>query len=412
MTANEIRYDPLDPDVRENPYPHYARLRREAPVFRVESRGLYAVSRYADVVHVLRRHDLFSSAAMAAALRQPVAYVPEEEREPPSETAALGVIGADPPEHTRLRAVLNRGFTPRRIAALEPRIRAIAKDLTQALRGREQWDFVAEFAVPLPVAVIAELLGVPTDRLLDFKRWSDAAVRAAFVAPAGDDESREIGRALREMGDYFEPVLAARRADPRADLISALVRAEAVEGTLSEPEARIFLFTLLVAGNITTTQLLANSLLALLRHPEQLARLRADPGRIPAMVEESLRYDAPVQLLLRTAVHDVELAGTRIPAGAPVLPLFASANRDETVFPDPDRFDVDRDPRDHLAFGHGIHYCLGAHLARLEARIAFQVLFEELPPLELLEERIRWVPALVLRGPERLRVGIGAARAG
>jgi cytochrome P450 len=407
MTA-ELRYDPLDPGVREDPYPHYARLRREAPVFRIESRGLFAVSRYADVVHVLRRHDLFSSAAMAAALRQPQAYVPEEERERPLDSSALGVIGADPPEHTRLRAVLNRGFTPRRIAALEPRVRAIAKDLTRALRGRDEWDFVADFAVPLPVAVIAELLGVPTDRLRDFKRWSDAAVRAAFDAPAGDDESRETGRALREMGDYFDPVLAARAADPRGDLISALVRAEAVEGTLSHDEARIFLFTLLVAGNITTTQLLANALLALLRHPGELARLRAHPELLPAMVEEALRYDAPVQFLLRTAAREVELAGTRIPAGAPVLPLFASANRDETVFPDPDRFDVGRDPRDHLAFGHGIHYCLGAHLARLEARVAFHVLLEDLPPLELREERVRWIRPLVLRGPERLRLGLGA----
>ncbi len=409
MTAAELRYDPFDPAVREDPYPYYARLRREAPAFRVESRGLFAVSRYADVVHVLRRHDLFSSAAMAAALREPVRYVPEEERERPFDTAALGVIGAEPPEHTRLRAVLNRGFTPRRIAALEARIRAIAKDLTRALALRGECDFVADFAVPLPVAVIAELLGVPTDRLLDFKRWSDAAVHAAFDAPAGADEAHEVGRALREMSDYFGPVLAERRACPRPDLISALVRAEAVEGTLSNSEARIFLFTLLVAGNVTTTQLLANALLALLRHPDQLARLRRDPERVPAMVEEALRYDAPVQLLLRTATRDVEIGGTRIPAGAPVLPLFASANRDPEVFPDPDHFDIERNPRDHVAFGHGIHYCLGAHLARLEARVSFEVLLEDLPPLELREERIRWIRPLILRGPERLRVGFGAA---
>ena len=255
--------------------------------------------------------------------------------------------------------------------------------------------------MPLPVTVIAELLGVDPDRQEDFKRWSDAMIRAAFDSPS-EEEGAHITQCLVEVNDYLETVMAARRECPADDLVSTLVHAEAVDGTLTSDELKIFVFTLLAAGNVTTTHLVANATRALVEHPAELAKVTGAPSLIPSLVEEALRYDAPVQLLLRTASRDVELAGVTIPAGSIVAPLFASANRDERVFAEPDRFDVTRGPRDHVAFGHGIHFCLGAALARLEARVAFETLLPRVRNPVLAEEQLTWVDSLIMRGPKRL----------
>ncbi len=406
----ELVYDPFDPAVRRNPYPCYAALRSTAPVSQVPALGMWAVSRYDDVAFVLRRHDLFSSAAMAAAVRRPVAYAPAGGERDGPDPAALSIIGADPPDHTRLRAIVNRGFTPRRIAALEPRVREIATGLARELAPGE-CDLVADFAVPLPVTVIAELLGIDPQRRHDFKRWSDAAMRAVFDTP-DEPEAADIGQHLAEMSEYLDEVMADRQRCPQGDLLSALLHAEAALGVLHPDEAKLFAFTLLVAGNVTTTHLIANGTLALLAHPGELARVTRDPALVPALVEEALRYDPPVQLLPRTATRDVELGGVTIPGGSLVAPLFGSANRDEATFAEPDRFDVTRPAREQLAFGHGIHFCLGAALARLEARIAFEVLLAIMHRPALAEEEVSWVESLTLRGPKRLRLRFEPARLG
>ena len=401
MTA--LEYNPLDPRVRNDPYPYYAALRRDAPVYRVPGLGLWAVSRHEDVLTILRRPDLFSQAAMGAAVRRGADFAPAERQHEAPDPNAASVIGSDPPEHTRLRNIVNRGFTPRRIAALEGRVREIASRLAERFISAGECDVVADYAVPLPVTVIAELLGVDPDRQEDFKRWSDAMIRAAFDSPS-EEEGAHITQCLVEVNDYLETVMDARRECPAEDLVSTLVHAEAVDGTLTSDELKIFVFTLLAAGNVTTTNLVANATRALVEHPAELAKVTGAPSLIPSLVEEALRYDAPVQWLLRTASRDVELAGVTIPAGSIVAPLFASANRDERVFAEPDRFDVTRGPRDHVAFGHGIHFCLGAALARLEARVAFETLLPRVRNPVLAEEQLTWVDSLIMRGPKRLRL--------
>ena len=394
-------YSPLEPAVRCDPYPYYAALRRDAPVHEVAGMGLWVVARHGDVQSVVRQPDRFSSAAMAAAARRPADLAPADRQDDMPTADAASLIGSDPPVHTRLRSIVNRGFTPRRIAALEARIREIATGLARPLAARGECDLVAEFAAPLPATVIAELLGMDPARHEDMKRWSDAIIRATFDTPR-PDETPYLSQCFAEMTAYFDDVIAARQTRPAEDMISTLVRAEAVDGALTKDEMNIFIGTLLVAGNVTTTNLITLGTLALLAHPAELAKVQHDLGLVPGLVEEVLRYDGPTQLLLRTATTDVELAGVRIPAGALVAPLFASANRDERVFTEPDRFDVARQPKDHLAFGYGTHFCLGAALARLEARVAFETLLPILGRPVLLADELAWIESIALRGVRAL----------
>jgi cytochrome P450 len=321
--------------------------------------------------------------------------------------AARSLIGADPPVHGPLRNLVNRGFTPRRIAALEPRIRAIARDALNALEGERESDLVARFFMPLPVTVIAELLGVEPERSAQFKHWSDVVVSGSTGSAAGGAE--QMVRVFGEMTAYVTSITQARRAQPRDDLISTLLRAEVGETALTPFEITMFITLLLVAGNETTTNLLGNTLLALIEHPRQLAAVRRDPSLIPALVEEMLRWDTPVQFLVRRATQDVELAGTKVPAGATVMPLLASANRDDAQFPDGERFDPKRDSSGHLGFGFGIHFCLGASLARLEARVALEELLERYAGFERASARVEYVDSYLIRGPRRLPLRLAAA---
>jgi cytochrome P450 len=411
MSNADFAYDPLDPRVLENPYPYYAHLRRHAPVYRVPAHGFWVVSRYEDVLNVLRRPERFSSAAMAAAVTRPRQFAPDRgEASTWVQGEDVSIVGTDGARHTRLRNVVSRGFTPARIAALEPRVRSIARALAAPWLESGHCEFLADFAVPYPVTVIAEILGIDAERRADFKRWSDAAILGVFES-VDAEQGRRVGESLEQMGDYFDAVIEERRRRPGADLVSALVRAEEEHGALTTTEVKTFVLTLLVAGSITTTHLLANAMRALVGHPDQLARVCADPALVPAFVEEALRWDGPVQLLLRTASEDVELAGVVLRKGDVVAPLFASANRDETVFPDPDRFDVTRNPKDHIAFGHGIHFCLGAALARLEARIAFETLLARMRKPVLEEAPPPPLASLVFRGPRRLPLRFGVSRA-
>jgi cytochrome P450 len=398
-------YDPLDPQFLADPYPTYARLRERAPVCRLPAHGFWVVSRYRDALDVLRRPDLFSSAAMALAVARPRDFAPrsEEGADDAAWDAGEGVsiVGTDGARHARLRGVVNRGFTPARIAALAPRIERIVDELAAPLLEAGACEFVRELAIPLPVTVIAEMLDIDPERRADFKRWSDAAVQGVFE-PLDADQQREVGARLAEMGEYFEAVIGERRRRPGDDLVSVLIRAEEEHGALTPLELRMFVFTLLVAGVVTTTHLLANAMRALVAHPGELAKLAATPELVPSLVEETLRWDAPVQLLFRTATEETKLSGVTLPRDATVAVLFGSANRDETVFPEPDRFDVARAPKDHLAFGQGVHFCLGAALARLEARSAFAVLLRRMREPEVVGGPAPDLRSLVFRGPVRL----------
>jgi cytochrome P450 len=419
-----IYFDPFGEEHRNNPYPAYATLRREAPIARVEKNGAYAVARYADVAWVLRQPALFSSTAMQTAPMSgftagTVDLSPDEvtrlvqamESLPislPEQLRSRSLIASDPPEHGPMRNLVNRGFTPRRIADLERRVREITRALLDALRGRREVDFVNQFSVPLPVTVIAELLGVDLERRDDFKRWSDCAAAAA-TGGAGELGPIEILHGVAELSQYMIDVIERRRREPKDDLISTLVRAEDGECALTLAEVVMFTVLLLIAGNETTTNLLGNTLLALMEHPNELARVRHDTSCIPALVEEGLRYDGPIQFLFREAKRDVDIAGVTIPAGALVMPLLGSANRDDAEFHDAARFDVSRTSQGHLAFGLGNHFCLGASLARLEARVALEELLPRWAHFERLEPRLEYIESYLIRGPKRLPLAVTPA---
>ena len=384
-----MEYNPFDPETRRDPYPSYAHLRAEHPVYRIEGLGAYTISRYDDVLFALNHPELLSSTGITETRIR-------DENEP---TTML--IFSDPPDHTRLRNLVNRGFTPKMVADLEPRIRQVTNELIDRIEVAGETDLIADLAMPLPVTIIAEILGVDPDHKDDFKRWSDWIVLDFGGQVAEEDKERQQ-QDMDAFRSYFEEIVALRRAAPKDDLISALVRAEEEQGALTSDELLAFIVLLLVAGNETTTNLIGNAIIALLDHPDQLAKLRAAPSLVPNAVEEALRYDAPVQFLLRRATRDVELAGATIAEGSFVSVIFASANRDERRYPDAERFDVTRDAQGHLAFGHGIHFCLGAPLARLEGRIALEALLSRLPDLARNGRDVELVDAFFLRGPKRL----------
>jgi cytochrome P450 len=397
-----MEYNPVLPEVRQDPYPYYAWLREEQPVYQVPGMGAYAVSRYEDVNYVLNRPEIFSSTGVSNPTARD-ASTGEERRTPM-------LIFTDPPDHTRLRNIVNRSFTPRMTVDLEPRIREVTDELVSVVEERGEMDLIEDVAVPLPVTIIAEILGVDPAHKEDFKRWSDRSVADSALEAGQEHEDWEAdGRAFQT---YFENVVAERRRAPRNDMISHLIRAEEDQQALNADEVLGFIGLLLIAGNETTTNLLGNAMLALLEHPDQMQKVLDDPGLVPNLVEEALRYDAPVQFLFRTATRDVEIAGTMIPAGSVVLPVFGSACRDDRKYPKAERFDVTRDASGHLAFGHGIHFCLGAPLARLEAKIALEALLFRLRDFRRVDLALELVNPLFLRGPKSLRLRFDSAGVG
>jgi cytochrome P450 len=404
-TVHMIEYDPLDAGVQADPYPHYARLRADAPVQHVESLDAYAVSRHADVRRVMHDHRAFSNEAMAALVSRPAEYAAEAELVEGDDGDGVmptSIVGTDGETHARLRQIVNRGFTPRRISILEGEMRALARSFVDELVAPGAGDLQAGLAVPFPTVVIAALLGVEANRRDEFRLWSEDMVRGVFE-PTSAAQQEAIAHSAEQLGAWIDTVVEARAGTEGDDLVSVLLRAELEGGALTRDELRVFVITLLVAGSITTAYLIGNAVRALANCPELAGRVRHDPHLVPGVVEESLRHEAPVQLMFRTATTDVELAGTTIPAGATVMALIGSANRDASAFPDPDRFDPGRDASDHLSFGHGVHFCLGAALARLEARVALEELLarsKRLEPTGAPEQ----VASTVFRGPTRLEL--------
>jgi cytochrome P450 len=320
---------------------------------------------------------------------------------------ARNLIASDGDVHTGMRAIVNRGFSPRRIAAWEPRVRELVDLCLANLEGDAGFDLVRDLAIPLPVTVIAEMLGVEPERQADFKRWSDTVIHYSTGSGRANRFADEFVDSMTGLMRYLRRVTRARRARPADDLISTLVSSQEGEVGLSDYEVVLFVTLLLVAGNETTTNLIGNAVNALLDHPEQLARVAADPSLVPSLIEETLRYDAPIQLVFRTATRATEIAGTPIPEGAWVAPILGSANRDERRFEDPDRFDVARNPQGHLGFGFGKHFCLGASLARLEARAALEALTPRLVGLGKSAEPER-IDSFLVRGPSRLELAPAA----
>lgn len=386
-----MKVDVFSPEFQQDPYPAYEWLRAEAPVYREPKFGGYLLTRYDDVYGALRDHETFSSADGVS----PRA----------SGGGNMTIVTSDPPRHTHLRGLVNRAFTPRTVAAIRPRLEEIITGLLADLDGKDEFDLVSSVSIPLPVIVIAELLGIPPEDRATFKRWSDALV-GSF-----DKEYLAPGVEAAEMFTYFSQAYAARRSEPRADLLSALVQAEIEGERLNEIELLSFAIILLVAGNETTTNLLGNLLNVLSTRPETWAALRANRELVPAAIEELLRYDSPVQMLGRQATRDVALHGAVIPAGSRVLVSFAAANRDNSEFPAADTYQLDRDFSRHVAFGHGIHYCLGSPLARLEARVAMDALLDRYAEIGPGSEPGQRLHSTVIRGFESLPLSVrrGAA---
>ena len=411
-----VEYDPLSPRFRDDPYPVYRRLRDEAPVHFAPEARMFCVSRHADVGFVLKRADLFSSAAMTTVLGGAplgrmglgfllglIRFMFKTRINPFQVRKRKALISVDGERHDALRGIVNRGFTPSRIAAWEPRVRAIVSAQLRRLAQGEPFDVIDDLAIPLPVTIIAEMLGVDAQRRADFKRWSNALVSVMSGAASrgqGDDSLLED---VSELFLFLRATVRERRSSPGDDLISVLVD-PARDGVLDELDMIQFVVLLLVAGNETTTNLIGNAALALLEHREALERVAREPERVPALVEEALRFDPPIQVVFRTATANTELAGTRIPRGAVIAALIGSANRDERAFADPDRFDVLREPRGHFAFGFGPHFCLGAALARLEARVALDALVPELLVAKRVGERDARIDSFLVRGRAHLDV--------
>jgi cytochrome P450 len=381
-----------------DPYPTYRRLIRETPVFWLPHSnapgGMWCIARYDDVIFILHNAAVFKDTSRIA---------------PPGSLTPLdrAMLQRDPPDHTRLRRLASHAFTPRRVQNLEPRIEQMSLDLLTRIRERGTADFIADYARPLPIMVIAELLGVPFEDHDRFSTWSDQIMTGSDSVLGGEEAARASQEAMASLIAYFTTLIEQRRQQPRDDLISALIAARDAEDQLSEDELLGMCVLLLIAGHETTVNLIGNGLLTLLRHPDQLALLRHHPEYLTSAIEEMLRYESPVQRSTpRFAAETFEIAGQRIEAGQQISLMFGAANRDPAHVPDPDRFDITRHPNPHLGFGSGIHYCLGAPLARIEARVAFSHILEHLPAMRLATDQPEWKPVTWLRGLRRLPISV------
>lgn len=389
----------------ENPYPIYSLMRTVRPVLEVpvpgwDGPGMWMLTRYRDVHDVLRDARFSVERIRAPLVRDNLDRMPEFLRQ--SAQGLRSMLIMDPPDHTRVRKLVNKAFTPKRIAALRDHIEALVRTLLDEAAERGRFDVIHDLAEPLPAIVIAELLGVPASDHRQFREWSSALISG--MASPNADARAVAAEAGRHLFGYLADTIADRRRAPREDLISAMIQAQEERDALSDAELLATSNLLLLAGHETTTNLIGNGMLALLREPEQWRRLCDEPTLLPIAIEELLRFDGPVQATLRVALEDVAIEGHAIPAGALVLVSIGAANHDPAVFANPDTLDLARDPNPHLAFGFGTHFCLGAPLARLEAQLAFEALARRFPNLALVEECPEYRPNPVLRGLARLEV--------
>jgi cytochrome P450 len=395
--TERVVYDPYDYAVQDDPYPYYARLRESAPLYHNEQHGFFALARHADITAAFRDEGTFSN-SMGVSL-DPTAWGPNAHY-------AMSFLAMDPPDQTRLRALVSRGFTPRRVRDLEPQIRGIAASYLDAALERGSVDFIDDFAGKLPMDVISELVGVPEPDRAELRRLSDLLVHRE--EGSRDVPTEGINAAVTLFG-YYAELLAERRRAPKDDLTSALAAVAAEDGDrLADSEIIAFLFLMIVAGNETTTKLLGNCLFHGGRHPDQLASVLDDHSRVNPWVEETLRYDASTQGLARFLLQDVVVGDAVAPAGSQLLLLIGSGNRDESVFERADEFDIDRDTTQLISFGGGRHYCLGANLARLEAQVALDELVKRVRAVEVDEANAQRVHSINVRGFAHLPVELVA----
>jgi cytochrome P450 len=388
--------DIFSDDVRRNPFPIYDQLRATSPVLRVPPPfDAWLILDYEGVKRALNDHDAFSSA------------VPSPRH---------WFIFSDPPLHTKMRALIAKAFTPSTITNLEPQIRNLSRDLLTAAIARGEIDLAQDYAVPLPMKVISEMIGIPPADWNVFRHWSDVIVKLSYARNGGPEAQQvtaEFTAVAAEMNDYLTHMIAARRAEPRDDLLTRLIHAEVDGETLSQPEILGFFQLLVVGGQDSTANLINNSILCLLDNPDELARLRNNLQLLPSAIEEVLRFRSPFQWIMRTPKRDLQMGGQTIPAGKLVLAVIGSANRDPKIFPDANRFDITRSPNPHIAFGHGIHFCIGGPLARMEARIALTDLLSRFKQIDRANND-PWPPrqALHVHGPSRLPIHFELAESG
>ncbi len=386
IAASPVRYSPYDYGIHEDPYPTYARLRAEAPVYRNEEFDFWALSRHADVLGAFRDVDRYSNRNGVSL--DPSAFGPHAHK-------TMSFLAMDPPRHTRMRSLVGKGFSPRRVAEMEPNIRRLAREHLGRALELGTFDMIADFAGLLPMDVVSELVGVPEVDRAELRRLSDLVLHRD---EGFNDVPQEGMEAALTLVGYYAAMVADRRRRPTDDLTSALLEAEVDGERLTDDDVVAFLFLMVVAGNETTTKLLGNAWYWAWRNPDQRAKPFGDETRVPAWVEETLRYDASTQMIVRTTRSDIELHGATIPAGSRALLLIGSANRDGDVFEAPDRFDLDRDHSTILSFGSGRHFCMGAALARMEGRVALEELVRAVADYEIDEAGAERVHSINVRG--------------
>ncbi len=404
-TKTDIGFDFFDFDAIARPHRFYERLRHDAPIVWSDQMQAWLLTKYEDVRAVLRDPSRFSNVRPQRSGGVQVSGRPEMHREDVAPLGTLTMLGADPPDHTRLRRLLDRDFTPAKIRAQEPHIQEITDRLLEGAAQGESFDVAEDLAVPLPVTVIAEMIGIPPELGDQFKRWSDAATEP-FRPESTDEEIHARNREIVAFREYLQAQIEVRHENPSNDFIGRLVAAHDEESKLSDAEVLSSVNLLLLAGNETTTNLISNAVLAMTKFPEQQQALRDDPSLIDVAIEEFLRYDGSVQFTSRLALEPVEFQGQEIKAGEQLVVVLASANRDEDVFPDPNVLDFTRPRQRHVGFGDWIHICLGQHLARLETKCALLSLLREFPDFELAipEDEIPYRANFNLRGPKHLPI--------
>jgi hypothetical protein len=393
----------LNPEFNENPHAILDRLREEQPILEDTLLGRVILARAADVEAVLRDRDLFVDGRKApenSFMRRIAQRRDDADRQP-------SMLQLDPPDHDRLRGLVNKAFTPKAVDRMAPRIREIADELLDRVAGRDEWDIIADYSAPLPTIVIAEMLGIDPKDQAQFKVWSDTVVQG-FNPFLSAEQQAELRAASDALDQYLQRAIDARRADRRDDLITALIEAEEQGDQLTDEEIRTMVTLLLLAGNLTTTDLIGNGMLAFLQNRSEWERLAREPELIKNAVEEMLRFNPPVTQSGRLTLKDMEVGGCPISAGTTLSPLLLAANHDPALNPDPHRFDIGRENPQHVSFGGGRRYCLGAPLARLEAQIAVAALVERFPGLELATDKPKWKSVPVFRGLEALPVRPGA----
>jgi cytochrome P450 len=394
-------YDPTDPAVRRDPYPTFARLQDEDPVHWSPALRTWVVTRYDDVRDVAMSGDLSPNR-----LKPFYASLKDEHRRSMLAEVmrylSVWLVFRDPPEHTRLRRLLNGVVNPRVVAGMRPAVRRVVDEVLDRVHGRDTFDFASEVAALVPAWVILDMLGIPRDRFDEIKGWSDDI--RAFIGTSRAEPARyeRVQRGTHAMAAFFREQIALRRAEPGDDVISRMISATDEAGTLSEDELVGTCILMLFGGHETTTSLLTNAVNALLDHPDQLARLRDEPGLIDSAVEEFLRYDGPSNSIARVVAHEHEIGGRVLKPGERVYAMVAAANRDPRQFADPQALDLGRNPNRHLTFGSGIHFCLGAPLARLEGQACVAAVLERFPTLARGDGDTEWLDAMVMRGMTRL----------